>query len=676
MENLKKSLIYIIFFPVVIIYFESVLRISVFKTLFDVGYINIILFSVPIGLLMGLLVTNFSEKENKIVLILLLVLLSIIYIIQYIYYKIFSTFLSLYSFIGASQAMQFWEEIIRAISKDIGSFVFLCLPLALIIIFNKKIKPISIYNKKLKLKIIGIAALVQTVILLIVINSNTGELSYHYLYTESFVIDKSVSSFGLLTTERLDCKNIILTLLEDREKDNIRRHKKDTNVYAIGKSTTNTSIVEAVGSNEEIKDNQSLVNEKPEPKIEYNVMNIDFESLIENEQNEKIKNMNEYFSKIEPTKKNNYTGKFKNKNLILITAEGFSPYAIDENLTPTLYKMYEEGFKFKNFYTPLWGVSTSDGEYVACTGLIPKAGVWSMYESSKNYMPFCMGNQMRIVGYNTFAYHNHYFGYYKRDLSHPNMGYDYKGLGNGLDIKETWPESDLEMIDVTVPEYIKKQPFHIYYMTVSGHLRYTFEGNAMSNKNKDAVKDLNYSDNVKAYLAANIEFDKAMESLINLLEDAGIAEDTLIAISPDHYPYGLEIQEISELAGHEVETNFELYKGVFILWSKGIESEVIDKPCSSLDILPTLSNLMGLEYDSRLLMGRDIMSDSEPLVLFSNRSWITDKAAYNSSTGELMTKNNCTIKDGYEKEITKKVKDKFKYSTLILENDYYGLILN
>lgn len=679
MENFKKNLIYIVFFPVVIIYFESVLRISVFKTLFDLGYINIILFSVPIGLLMGLLITNFSEKENKIVLILLLILLTIIYMIQYIYYKIFSTFLSLYSFIGASQAMQFWEEIIRAISKDIGSFVFLCLPLALIIIFNKKIKPISIYNKKLKLKIIGIAALVQTVILLIVINSNTGELSYHYLYTESFVIDKSVISFGLLTTERLDCKNIILALLEDSEKNNKKQHKKDVNVYAIGKSTTNTSIVEAV-ENYEIKkgieNDQSLITEKLEPKIEYNVMNINFESLVKNEQNEKIKNMNEYFSKVEPTNKNKYTGKFKNKNLILITAEGFSPYAIDENLTPTLHKMYEEGFKFKDFYTPLWGVSTSDGEYVACTGLIPKAGVWSMYESSKNYMPFCMGNQMKILGYNTFAYHNHYFGYYKRDQSHPNMGYNYKGLGNGLDIKETWPESDLEMIDVTVPEYVKKQPFHTYYMTVSGHLRYTFEGNAMSNKNKDAVKDLNYSDNVKAYLAANIEFDKSMESLINQLEDAGIAEDTLIAISPDHYPYGLEIQEISELAGHEVETNFELYKGVFVLWSKGIESEVIDKPCSSLDILPTLSNLMGLEYDSRLIMGRDIMSDSEPLVLFSNRSWITDKATYNSSSGELMTKNNCTINDGYEEEITKKVKDKFKYSTLILDNDYYGLILN
>ncbi len=670
MENLKKDLIYIIFFPVVIIYLESVLRISVFKTLLGSGYINMMLFSVPIGLLMSLLITSFSEKENKIVLILLIVLLSIIYISQYVYYKIFSTFLSLYSFIGAGQAMQFWEEIIRAISKDIGPFIFLCLPLALTIIFNKNIKPISITNKKLKLKIIGISALIQAFIILIVINSNSGEISYSYLYSESFIIDKSVSSFGLLTTERLDCKNIILSKLGNSEKNNKRNNKKDTNVYAIGKSTTNTSIVETSDND------KSLENEKPEPKIEYNIMNIDFESLIKDEQNKKIKSMNEYFSKVEPTNKNKYTGMFKNKNLILITAEGFSPYAIDKNLTPTLYKMYEEGFKFKDFYTPLWGVSTSDGEYVACTGLIPKPGVWSMYESSKNYMPFCMGNQMKLIGYNTFAYHNHYFGYYKRDLSHPNMGYNYKGLGNGLDIKETWPESDLEMIDVTAPEYIKKQPFHIYYMTVSGHLRYTFEGNAMSNKNKDAVKNLNYSDNVKAYLAANIEFDKAMESLINQLEDAGIAEETLIAISPDHYPYGLEIQEISELAGHEVETNFELYKGVFILWSEGIESQVINKPCSSLDILPTLSNLMGLEYDSRLMMGMDIMSDSEPLVLFSNRSWITDKATYNSSTGEFKTKNNCILDDGYEEEITKKVKDKFKYSSLILDNDYYGLILD
>ena len=75
------------------------------------------------------------------------------------------------------------------------------------------------------------------------------------------------------------------------------------------------------------------------------------------------------------------------------------------------------------------------------------------------------------------AYHNHTYTYYGRHISHPNLGYVYKGLGNGLDVKESWPESDLEMIEKTVPEYMNSQPFHTYYMTVSGHMQYSFTGN-------------------------------------------------------------------------------------------------------------------------------------------------------------------------------------------------------
>ena len=70
------------------------------------------------------------------------------------------------------------------------------------------------------------------------------------------------------------------------------------------------------------------------------------------------------------------------------------------------------------------------------------------------------------------------------------MGYDYKGVGNGLDMTKTWPESDVEMMEKTIPEYINDSPFHIYYMTVSGHMEYNFSGNYMASKNKDYVKTL------------------------------------------------------------------------------------------------------------------------------------------------------------------------------------------
>ena len=354
--------------------------------------------------------------------------------------------------------------------------------------------------------------------------------------------------------------------------------------------------------------------------------------LLAETEDETLKNMHMYFAGRPATQKNEYTGKFAGYNLIFLTAEGYSHYAVDQTLTPTLYKMTHEGFNFTDFYNPIWGVSTSDGEYVATTGLIPKEGVWSLFHSGTNAMPFAMGNQLRQIGYKTTAYHNHTFDYYDRNISHPNLGYDYKGLGNGLVVRETWPESDIEMVDVTTPEFINDQPFHTYYMTVSGHMFYNFDENFIAYKNQDLVKNLPYTENGKAYLATQIELDRALELLLQRLEEAGVAEKTLIVMSADHYPYGLEKNEIDDLAGHVVEENFELYKSSLIIYAKGMQPEVVSRPVSSLDIIPTISNLMGLEFDSRLLMGVDIFSTSPPRVIFENRSFITEIGRYNSET--------------------------------------------
>ncbi|HBC31874.1 MAG TPA: sulfatase, partial [Clostridiales bacterium] len=540
---------------------------------------------------------------------------------------------------------------------NIAELIAVFLPIGLLVYFHRKIQ----FNKIPKNYIIKVAVsavIMQSAIVLTVLSSDIGILSPSYLYSETFLVVESVDKFGLLTTGRLDIKNILKSM-----------------VFAV--EPEYTEIVESEEPKPADEPPLELEPEElPVQTVEYNTMDIPFDELINKESNKTIKSMHEYFRSIEPTKKNEYTGKYKGKNLILITAEGFSPYAVNKDITPTLYKMQEEGFKFKNFYTPTWGVSTSDGEYVACTGLTPKEGIWSFYKSSKNYMPFAMGNQLKKQGYETKAYHNHYFDYYYRHVSHPNLGYTYKGLGNGLDVTETWPESDLEMIELTVPEFIESEPFHVYYMTVSGHLQYNFSGNYIAAKNRSLVEALPYSNNVKAYLACNIELDKAMEKLIQELEKKGIAEDTLIAISPDHYPYGLKLNEISELANTEIKTEVELDKGVFLLWGKGMKPVEIDKVCSSLDIIPTLSNLMGLEYDSRLLMGRDIFSDAEPLVMFSDRSFITDKAFYNAKTNEVTSFTGENIESSYIKETAETVILKFKYSAMILDTDYYRKVLD
>ncbi len=370
------------------------------------------------------------------------------------------------------------------------------------------------------------------------------------------------------------------------------------------------------------------------------------------------------------------TGMFAGCNLIFITAEGFSYLAIDPELTPTLYRMQAEGMQFSDFYTAYWGVSTSDGEYVNLTGTIPKSGTWSFYDTADNAMPLTMAQQLKREGYSAYAFHDHSYTYYHRDKSHPNLGYIFKAVGNGLEITDQWPESDVEMIDVSTADFVSQEPFHVYYMTVSGHLPYSFDesDNAIAAKNSALVEELPYSEPVRAYLACQIELDRAMELLLQRLDEAGVLENTVIVLTADHYPYGLSIEEQSELAGHELDPHFEIYRNALIIYKKGMEPETVTRPCSALDILPTLSNLFGLDFDSRLYMGQDIFSDAAPFLLFSDRSWMTEDGSY-YTIGEELTLFG-------EKEITTEeieyynsiVANKFLVSQWILEEDYWRVL--
>ena len=255
---------------------------------------------------------------------------------------------------------------------------------------------------------------------------------------------------------------------------------------------------------------EEMATEQPE----YNMLELDLVKLAELSSGSSEKEwLSRYIAGLEPTKTNEYTGMFKDCNLIYITAEGFSTYAVNADLTPTLYKLANSGFVFTNYYVPLWQTSTSDGEYVNLTGLIPD-GQFSMKKSAENNMAYALPAFFQEEGCVNMAYHNNTLSYYDRHLSHPNLGYDFKASKLG-DLEEAewgdkifymenpgrWPSSDLEMFQYTIPEYIQAQRFNVYYMTVSGHMYYSFTGNSMSKKNQEAVAHLDMSENARAYIA-------------------------------------------------------------------------------------------------------------------------------------------------------------------------------
>lgn len=646
----------LVFYISTIVYLELLYRLWNFKSI-NADFVFPILFALSTGALLFVVSSISQVKLNRITSLAITTLLTVSYGMQLVYFRTFGTPLSIYSLSGTSEAMQFSSIIQEAVIKNAIALCFIFLPLLLLPLLIRKLSFFRINLSILHFWLIFCYLSFGFSIICVQLTGSEA-VTQRVLYYDIYEPGLSVTKLGLLTTMRLDLQRLIL----DFEQNVYAEEASNIDASNKGENSIDTDIP------------RLLVEETVQPEA-FNTMNINFGALIAKEKDKTLLEMHNYFSKVTPTKKNEYTGIFRGDNLILITAEGFSSYVISPELTPTIYKMSTQGFVFKNFYNPVWGVSTSDGEYVACTGLIPKSGVWSFYKSGSNYMPFVMGNQFKKLGYPTRAYHDHTYTYYKRNISHPNMGYDFKAVGNGLEIKKTWPESDLEMIEVTAPEYIGALPFHTYYMTVSGHMNYRFSENYMASKNKALVEKLPYSEPSKAYIACNLELEHALKALIDKLEAAGVADKTVIAISADHYPYGLPKENIDELAGHKVEENFELFRSTFILWKKGMEPIVIEKPCSSLDINPTLSNLFGLEYDSRLLMGRDILSDSAPLVIFSNRSWISDKASYNSKTNKATYLDASLEGTKYISEINKEVEAKFKYSAKILEKDYYNVVV-
>ena len=684
-----------IFYSAAFSLFEVLLRLSTTRQFDFIGFFFAVIFNIVLAILFCSVMSFIYGKTHVIVNNIVLSLFTILYVSQIIYFNVFGTFYNPESMFNAGQITQFWVVILRSIWERLF-FIILCItPIPVYNLYVRKVVLVSSRNAenqrskqdtlwydRLRQITLGISTAAYVVMFTAFMPFAVDPFTSYSMFFGQHDYENSIKRTGLLSTLQIDVLKVFVT--EDASGalhalDELRNVEQVDYTMFQAEAPVDDTISPStpppeISGEAEDDDPESEIPAAP-VVYGYNVMDLDFYTLITEAPNERLRALTEYFSHERPSQKNEFTGMFEGYNLVMFVAEGFSPFAVREDLTPTLYKLVHEGFYFSDFYTPSWGVSTSDGEYVAMTGLLPKSGLWSFSRSSNNYMPFAMGNQLRNIGYTTVAYHNHSYTYYNRHQSHPNLGYDFKGVGNGLELPRLlWPNSDLEMMQVTIDEYINKQPFHAYYMTVSGHLEYNFGGNAMAVRNRDAVADLPYSDANKAYIACHIELDKALEYLMLRLNQAGIAENTFIVLSTDHYPYGLDgTNGISEFLGHQVDRNFELYKNNLIIYAQGMEPVTIDKPASSLDIIPTISNLLGLEFDSRFLIGRDILSNSPALVIFMDRSFITENGR-RIRGGDFVPNPGVVVNENYGDIRRAEIDAKFSASASILDLDFYRYI--
>ena len=620
-----------------LLYFELIFNLFTYDSYLRSSIINIVLFCLINSFIVFMITSSWSSKVNRIMTYIVYTILPLWYSLYYVFYNLLLTPFSIALFRQTDQALTFPMNIIISILENIYVILLLFVPLILFIINRKKwggLKGLTIKEIGISLGLLLCSSLIYVLNIFI---QDRGAGSIYNLYFETNNVSLNIERLGVMAATTLDTYRCIF------------------------------------GIDEKIADVDMVINEDDAELFEYDYNKIDIN--VDGGSGD-IKIINDYVRRDEGTKKNQYTGMFSGMNLVFVVAESFSEIAVSEELTPTLYKLVNNGFYFENYYTSN-NLSTIGGEFQALTGLYADNSMLSKWRNGSGYYPYGIGTMFKEAGYNTYAYHNNNAYFQDRNVYLKSQGLDnYKGCNTGLEKVincNQWPESDVEMIQGTYTDYINSdEPFLAYYMTVSGHFHYTFSGNTIAKKNKKLVDNLDYSDNALAYLATQIELDRALELLITKLDEAGKLDNTVIVLTADHFPYNLDIQDINSLSSYNRDLLIEANSNNLIIYNSKMKKVSVSKVGMSIDVLPTVLNLFGLDYDSRIIMGKDILSTSLGIAIFKDKSWVTDKGTYYAGKRQFVGES---VSESYIENINNIVNNRIAISRMIVINDYYRYIL-
>lgn len=670
----RKDFVALIYWFVSILIWELDCHFVCFRG-FSFSSLYIFPFSAIFALIMTFFLRLFSEKWNKRWTVILTLILVVFYGSQIVYNRVFTGFFSVRMVkMGGTAVTKFWKETLLSILSSWWKLLILFLPIVLHVVRVKRF-PRTFTRRSRDFSVIFFALIVvcwALCVLSLRIGGTKRHSPFGAYHSSTIVTKESVNKLGMMTTMRLEITELLFP----------SDHDEDLKLVV-----TRLPKVETAGEEHEV--------------VQKSTTNIDrklnFEDLDTYSYDERVLDLNKYFSFMRPTSQNEYTGTLQGKNLFEFCAESYSPVFIDEELTPVLYQLTHEGFVFTNYYTS-YENTTTNCEYSLCTGLFPDMTRnkfdSSFVQSINNSLPYCVGNIFsKQGGYKTLFFHNNVGTFYQRNKTHPNMGFDcYFKKENADDPDEEGmiftadgePTSDLEMVQQSM-KWIDEasEPLVAYYMTYSGHYKYDFSTNPMSRKNREIVEaymeknGLEYSETVQAYIACNLELEYALEYLIDALRDRGMLDRSVILLTGDHFPYGLS-NEYDELLVDDGTDPFARMKNSFILWPgdmEGKEPIVVDTYCCNIDILPTMLNLFGIRYDSRLLAGVDVFSDGPHMAIFWDESFITDVMTFDSTNNKITYHvDEDLVPKNYFDSAVQIIQNKMNMSNLILYTNYYGLI--
>ena len=625
-QNLKNTIILFSFMFISIIYFEILFKIRVLTFSFDSNLFRVLIFSLSYSFLFMFIAKFFREKTVKIIMLVSTGVILSLYFNQEIYSSFVETFYSLRLAGDFTMGLSFISDWFYALKFG---HIFYFLPIITLYLLSRyKLISFDIAYQNLKAPLLFLASFgfiffigLQTISE--EVEDENIEIAYSEmdLYTYMYNSQDAIKKFGLLTFTQRD-------------------------FFSIFRSD-------------------------PLTESEYEVL------------------LDDYFENHEGHPGNTYTNIFRNKNFIMITAESLDTYAINETLTPNLYYLKTNYAYFNNYYSPLYYRSTADTEFLVQTSIYPDKNVTlSMEHYLENDFPNTLPKLFEQRGYSTFSFHNYTDYFYPRSQFHrETLGYDLYMGSEELGMLDNPPEgaiinnhiwqSDLEMMETAVPYFIEEDYFFVNMLTVSGHFRYT-DAHEIAQKHEAEVTQyeidngIDLPDEVFWYLAANIELDLAIGHLLEELESHNRMDDTVIVIFGDHYAYGIDRDTIWEYDDiKEDNDDMDIHNVPMILVSNSyMFDEPIDNYISSIDMMPTMANLFGLNLDYKQVFGSDALGNQEHIVRFADMSFVSENFSYDSLSEVYEIKDEIVTPE-YLVTLNHQMINDYMYNILVLEYDYF-----
>lgn len=401
-----------------------------------------------------------------------------------------------------------------------------------------------------------------------------------------------------------------------------------------------------------------------------NIYKMAFPSIkVNDDEYEKI---DKYFKEEKPAAKDNgNTGLFEGKNVIMVMMESLDDWMIDDKYTPTISHMMKNGINFTDNYAATFGTGyTFNTEFAVNSGYHAMVSGMSVTTLSKNTYEYSLPNLFKAKGYTPTSFHFNSPDFYNRGIMHKAWGYEsYVSFSDYMPGKEAQLDSNIISNDKVFEKMTENKKFFDFIITYSAHVPYTYDDDKLLEAKEKYPELIDTSQGTdpeinNAKILAH-DTDEFFRILTEKLEAKGILDDTVIIAFADHFTYGVSSWD-KLYALSDVSTAKLLEKTPLFIYCSGMTPVKISKVTNTLDILPTVANLFGLEK-TNYYMGFDAFdNDYKGFVYFSDGSWYDGKHYY-------IEEEMSSIKDNVEyfNSMSEMFRKREEMNDAVLRSDYF-----